>query len=96
MILPVIILTSLLKEVFLVAGFYPLASNFELKNKLKSPAKITFFSKVTSKFSKSEDNLFKTEDCSISVLQLYKFIKANCACIYKKLKRCTSLSRYCY
>ena len=34
---------------FLIAGFAPLASNFESKNKLKSPAKTTFFSKVTSK-----------------------------------------------
>ena len=59
----------------MIAGFPPLASNFEFKNKLKSPAKIKFFSKVTSNFSKSEDKLFKTETCSVSVLALYKFIK---------------------
>ena len=59
----------------MTAGFPPLASNFEFKNKLKSPAKINFSSKVTSKFSKSEGKLFKTETCSDSVLALYKFIR---------------------
>ena len=57
------------------AGFPPLASNFEFKKKLESPPKITFFSKVTSNFSKNKDKLFKTETHSVSVLALYKFIK---------------------
>ena len=60
---------------FLIGRFPSLASNFEFKNKLKSPAKINFSSKVTSKFSKSEGKLFKTETCSDSVLALYKFIR---------------------
>ena len=58
-----------------MAGFPPLASDVEFKNKLKSPAKINFFSKVKSKFSKREDRLFKTE----TVLALYKFIKRKTA-----------------
>ena len=49
---------SLAEDFFLIAGFPPLPSNFEFKNKLKSPAKIKLFSKVMSNFSKSEDELF--------------------------------------
>lgn len=59
----------------MIAGFTPLASNFKFRDKLKSPAKINFFSKVKSKFSKREDRLFKTE----TVLALYKFIKRKTA-----------------
>ena len=59
----------------MVAGFPPLTSNLEFKNKLRSPAKIEFLSKFTSKFFKSEDKLFKTKTCAVSVLALYKFIK---------------------
>ena len=60
---------------FLIAGFPSLASNCEFKNKLKSPAKINVFSKVTSNFYKSEDKLFKRETCSVSILAFWKCIK---------------------
>ena len=63
-----------------------MASNFEFKNKVKSPAKIKFFSKVASNFSKSEDKLFKTETCSVSVWALYKFIKTKFTSLIVHLK----------
>ena len=57
-----------------MAGFPPLASNFEFKNKLKSPTKIIFF-KVTSKFCKRKDKLFRVEIYPIFAFSLWKFIK---------------------
>ena len=66
---------SLAKDFFFKVGFPPCASNFELMNKLKSPAITNFFVRLISKSSNSLDKLLNTSICSFSVLALYKFIK---------------------
>ena len=57
-----------------MAAFPPLVSNFEFKNILKSPTKIVFF-KVTLKFYKRKDKLFRVEIYPIFAFSLWKFIK---------------------
>ena len=66
---------SLAKDFLFKVGFPPCASNFELKNKLKSPAITSCFVRLISNSSNSLDKLLNTSTCSFSVLALYKFIK---------------------
>ena len=66
---------SLAKDFFFKVGFPLCASNFELKNKLKSPAITSCFVGLISKSFNSSNKLFNRLICSFSVLALYKFIK---------------------
>ena len=63
------------KEFFFWVGFPPCASNFELKNKLKSPAITSCFVRLISHLVNSSNKLLNTSICSFSVLALCKFIK---------------------
>ena len=65
---------SLAKDLFSKVGLPLCNSNFELKNKLKSPAITSCFSGLISNSSNSSNKLLNTI-CSFSVLTLYKFIK---------------------
>ena len=58
-----------------MVGFPPYASNFESKNKLKSPATISCFFEFVSNFSNSTNMLFSTSISSFALSELYKLIK---------------------
>ena len=89
---------SLAKDFFFMVGFPPCASNFELKNKLKSPTITSCFVRLISKPSNSLDKLHNTWICSFSVLALYKFIKMYSESLMETLRIKTrpSLSVCCF
>ena len=66
---------GLAKDFFFKVGFPPCVSNFELKNKLKSPGITSCFAGHISNSSNSSNKLLNTSICSFSVLALCKFIK---------------------
>ena len=66
---------SLAKDFIFKVGFPYCACNFELNNKLKSPAITICFVGFVSNSSNSSNKLLNTSICSFSVLASYKFTK---------------------
>ena len=66
---------SLVKDFFFKVGISPCASNFESKNKLKSPAVTSCFAGFILNSSNSSNKMLNTSICSFTVLASYKFIK---------------------
>ena len=66
---------SLAKDFYFEVEFTPCASNFESKNKLKSPAITGCFVGFVSNSSDSSNKMLNTSICSFPALALYQFIK---------------------